>query len=144
MKKLFLALGVIFATALLAQDLHVINDYKTAIEAARKSHKPVMLVMKKHGCKYCEKLAKETLSDKSVIEKLNKNFVTITIFADDPQQCMPYNIAVYTRGFPTIWFLDEKGTPLFQPIGGYIDAKSMNDALDTVKKAYKEYKKGQK
>ncbi len=143
MKRILLTL-LVLATALAAQSIEWHQNYKKALEDAQKTHRPIMFIASKSDCKYCKKLKSETLKDPKVVAKLNKEFVSMLVVTDEEGSCMPYMLAVYTKGFPTIWFLDEHGQVLFQPIGGYIDSKTMLEALDTVTKAYKELRSSKK
>ncbi len=146
MKKTFLTIMMLSVT-LFAEQIHWIKSYAEAVAKAQKEHKPILFIVSKHDCKYCIKLKKETLSDPKIIQTINKNFVASIQYVDEAN-CMPYQIAWQSRGTPTIWFLYEKGDPLFQPIPGYLPPKDFAHALDVVSKAYsdaqKEIKKGQK
>jgi len=137
MRKVLVLAFMLIGGVLFAQNIHWSGNYKDALKKAQKEHKPIMFIASKSDCRYCKKLKNETLSDAKVIQELNKKFVVMNVVADQEGSCMPYMLAVYTKGFPTIWFLDEHGEVLFQPIGGYIDKKTMLEALGTVTKTYK-------
>lgn len=148
MKKLLVVLALVFGAQLFAGGIKWIDSYKEALKISAKEHKPIVFVMKKHGCKYCKKLESETLSDPKVIKKFNKSLVAIKVYADDPKACMPYQLAVYTNGFPSIWFLKSDGNILTGfdlktrqtyafKIPGYVDAKTMNEIVDDAVAAYK-------
>jgi thioredoxin-related protein len=144
MKKILLL--ALFAVTLFGSEIHWIKDFKTAVQIAKKEHKPIIFVATKDGCKYCKMLKTTTLKDKEVIKKINADYVPLQLNLYRNDALVPYMIAVYTRGFPTIWFLNEDGKALFEPIGGYIESKEMKNALKIVKEAYNKQKvqKGQK
>jgi len=145
MKKVFLTFLVLWSVSLFGAEIKWVENFSVAMQKAQKEHKPIIFIASKHGCKYCTMLKDTTLKDKSVIEKINKNFIALDLYLDESKNLVPYMVAVYTKGFPTIWFLDPNAKALFQPIGGYIDAKTMNQALDMVTQVYNDaQKKGKK
>ena len=148
MKKVLFLTLLLVGVELFASQIKWVESYSKALSIAQKENKPIMFVMKKHGCRYCKKLENETFTDKKVIDKLNKDFVAIKVYADEPSSCMPYNLAIYTNGFPTIWFLKKNGeilsgmnTKTMQPyafkIPGYVDAKMMSEILDDALSTFK-------
>lgn len=141
MKKLILTLTLLLTTQTFASGINWVDSYKKALAIATKEHKPILFVMKKHGCRYCKKLENETFSDQKVIKKINDKLVAIKIYADDPKSCMPYQLAVYTNGFPTLWFLKPNGNILMgfdqktmQPyafkIPGFVNAQMLGEIVD--------------
>ncbi len=145
MKKLFITLVLIFGVNLAAAtQIAWIKDFKTAMEKSKKEHKPIIFIATKDGCKYCKMLKKQTLKDPDVIKKINTKFISLQLNLYHNDALIPYMIAVYTKGFPTIWFLNEEGKALFEPIGGYIEAKDMKNALKIVDETYQAHKKGMK
>jgi len=59
------------------QDETPSSPYLEALKKARAEHKIVMIFIRATHCKYCDKMEKETLSDSSVKDELEKNFVTV-------------------------------------------------------------------
>jgi thioredoxin-related protein len=49
-----------------------VKDMPTAFELAKKEHKDVMIMVVSEGCRWCEKMKEETLSDERVLKKLEK------------------------------------------------------------------------
>lgn len=132
MRKIVL-MAVMFSSLLLASPIHWAKDYKSGIAEATAKTKPVLFISSRHTCKYCVILERTALSDPKIINELNRNFVTIISYSDEGDY-MPRNL--WRPGTPAIWFLDEKGEPLFQPIMGAIDADNFYKALMIVKKEY--------
>ena len=139
MKKILLTIALLMSVNVFAAEIHWAKSYKEALALSKKEKKPLMFIMTKSDCKYCKLLKSTTLKDKKVVAKLNKDFVNYMVVTDEEGVTVPYMLAVYTKGFPTIWFLDSHGQALFQPIGGYMQAKNFLEALDVVTKTYKEY-----
>lgn len=139
MKKILLVVALLLSVNVFAAQIHWASSYKEALALSKKEKKPLMFIMTKSDCKYCKLLKSTTLKNKEVVKKLNKDFINYLVVTDEEGATVPYMLAVYTKGFPTIWFLDEHGQALFQPIGGYMEAKNFLEALDVVTKTYKEY-----
>jgi len=132
MRKI-VVMAVMFSSLLLASPIHWAKDFKSGIAEATAKTKPVLFISSRHTCKYCVILERTALSDPKIINELNRNFVTIISYSDEGDY-MPK--ALWRPGTPAIWFLDEKGEPLFQPIMGAIDADNFYKALMIVKKEY--------
>ena len=132
MRKIVLMV-VMFSSLLLASPIHWAKDYKSGIAEATAKNKPVLFISSRHTCKYCVILERTALSDPKIINELNRNFVTIISYSDEGDY-MPKEL--WRPGTPAIWFLDEKGEPLFQPIMGALDADNFYKALMLVKKEY--------
>ena len=139
MKKILISCMLFVTTALFAGEIQWAHSYKEALTLSKKEKKPIMFIMTKSDCKYCKLLKSTTLKDPKVIARLNKNFINYMVMVDEEGATVPYMLAVYTKGFPTIWFLNEHGQALFQPIGGYMKTEPFLEALDVVGKSYKEY-----
>jgi len=135
MKKILL--GILLSVSFVfASEIHWIKDFKVATEMSKKEHKPIIFIATKDGCKYCTMLKTTTLKDKDVVKKINEDFIPLKMNLYHNDALVPYMIAVFTKGFPTIWFLNEEGKALFEPIGGFIEAKDMKNALKIVSEVY--------
>lgn len=132
MRKIVLMV-VMLSSILLAAPVNWAKDYKSGVAEATKLNKPVMFISSRHTCKYCVQLDRTTLIDPKVVHELNRNFVSIISYSDE-NDYMPKEL--WRPGTPAIWFLDETGEPLFQPIMGAVDAQNLLMAIDIVKKEY--------
>ncbi|MEE8588751.1 MAG: DUF255 domain-containing protein [Sulfurimonadaceae bacterium] len=132
MRKIVLMV-VMLSSMLFASPINWEKDYKTGVAKATKLNKPILFISSRHSCKYCVILDKTTLIDPKVVYELNRNFVSIISYSDEDDY-MPKEL--WRPGTPAIWFLDETGEPLFQPIMGAVDAKNFMMAVDIVKKEY--------
>jgi len=132
MKKIVL-LVVMFSSMLFASPIHWAKDYRSGMATAKAKTKPVLFILSRHTCKYCVILERTALSDPKIINELNRNFVPIISYSDEGDY-VPEEL--WRPGTPAIWFLDENGDPLFQPIMGAIDAENLYRALMLVKKEY--------
>ncbi len=126
-------LFLMVTSMLCASPINWTPDFKSGVAKATKENKPIMFISSRHTCKYCVILEKTALSDPKIINELNRNFVTVVSYSDEGDY-LPANL--WRPGTPAIWFLDEKGEPLFQPIMGAIDAENLYRALTIVKEEY--------
>lgn len=137
MKKILLSFLLLFST-LYAGELHHANSFKDAVATAENSEKPIMFIISRHTCKYCVILEKNTLSNAEVIKRLNNDFVTYIAYTDDGDT---FPDEYWRPGTPAIWFLDDSGRAISEPIMGAIDAANLLKALDIVDKRFKKQKK---
>ena len=139
MYKILLSLLLISSVSLFAQEIHWAKDFKSGIEQAKKENKPVLFIFSRHTCKYCVILEKTTLSNKKIIDILNRDYISIISYSDDndytPQE-------LWRPGTPSIWFLQSSGEPMFQPVMGALGENSFLQALGVVQKEFDDkYKK---
>ena len=73
------------------------------------------------------------LKDKRVIKALNRDFISVISYSDE-NDYMPKDL--WRPGTPSIWFLFPDGTPMYQPIPGYIPAADFLNALGIVKEEF--------
>ena len=131
-KALFLAL-VAGMLSLSAAQIHWEKDFPAAVAKAKKLHRPIFFVVSRHTCRWCVHLERTTFRDPKVIDTLNRDFVNVVAYTDE-RDFIPRDL--YTPGTPTLWFLDEGGDPLFQPIPGAIGAEDMVRAARIVEEEY--------
>jgi thioredoxin-related protein len=136
-------LGVLLSATLFGAQLHWAKDYKSGIAQAMKEDKPVLFIISRDTCKYCVLLDDTTLKDERVVKELNKNFVAIRSWTNEGDY-IPRDIAQSTPGLPGIWFLYSDGTPMYQPLLGYIKADAFMGALKIVEQEYAKSKKREK
>ncbi|MEO8713124.1 MAG: thioredoxin family protein [Parafilimonas sp.] len=59
-------------------------DLDEAIAAAKVLHKPVMLDFTGHSCANCRKMEAQVWSDPQVLQRINENFVLVSLYVDEP------------------------------------------------------------
>ena len=112
-----LVLLVNFSYGSILQDVEI---YNKALEIAKKQNKKVLMFMYSEYCPWCEKMKKTTLSDKKVIDYINKRYVFLkmdTEMGEYPQRLKP-------RFIPTTYVIDPKTKETIQEIYGYKSAKN--------------------
>lgn len=127
-----IAIGLLLSAAvLMGGDVKWEKDLSGAIERAAKEKKPLMVVVTKYGCKWCDVLKQQTLKNPKVSAVLNRDFVSYEAVVEEgtvPQSLM-------TPGTPATWFIKGK-TPMFEPVMGAVGVDDFLYALDEVKKEY--------
>ncbi len=132
MRKLILLL--LASCLLLAEGIHWEKDYGAAVAKASEQHKPLFFVFSRHACKWCRHLEKTTFEDPKVISELNSRFVNVIAY-EDGGDFVPR--ALWAPGTPALWFLDEQGEAMFQPIQGSVGAADFLQATGIVLDEYK-------
>ena len=133
MKKILFTFLMLASTLFAASSINWAKDYKTGVAEATKQNKPMLFISSRHSCKYCVILEKTTLRDATIVSEVNRNFIPVVSYSDDGDY-LPREL--WRPGTPAIWFLDEKGEPMFQPIMGAVDASNFLKAIDIVKQEF--------
>ncbi len=103
MKKFLLS--VLFISSLSASEINWINDYDDALEKAKQENKDIYVFIGADECRFCVLFKKKALSKKSVIERLNKEYIPVYLSRD--QHIIPSNFA--TQGVPRHYFVSSDG-----------------------------------
>ncbi len=133
MNKIVFTFLMLASTLFASSSINWAKDYKAGVAEATKQNKPMLFISSRHSCKYCVILEKTALSDSTIINELNRNFIPVIAYSDDGDY-LPREL--WRPGTPSIWFLDEKGEPMFQPIMGAVDAPNFLKAIDIVKQEF--------
>jgi thioredoxin-related protein len=134
MRILFLLLSATFLlwatdASEAARRLGVESDYAQAWQKAQQEKKILILVIVKQHCRWCHKLIDRTLSDPSVKEKLDSDFVTVIVDKDDT-----YPKVFRENFFPSTFFIDYTTQKSVYENVGYINAASFkNDLQEALK-----------
>jgi len=116
----------------LADKLHYLKSYDKALQVSQKEQKLLMLIIVENGCHWCKKLARTTLGDSAVQQKL-KAIVKVIIDKDD-QAGLKYE----PHFFPMIYFINPNTKQVVDIAYGY---QKTNGFLIHIQKANKQYKK---
>ena len=101
------------------------HTYDKGIALGKNEGKKVFLHFYANWCFFCQKMAKETLQDLSVIEYLNENYISIRVDSDkDKRTASMYGV----RALPSTWFLTEKGERIGN-VPGYVSSKQLLELL---------------
>lgn len=108
------------------------KDLSSAVQRADKEYKPLMVLVTKNGCRWCDIFKQKTLTNPKVVAILNRDFVVYEGVVDEGS--VPPSLM--TQGTPATWFIKGK-TPMFEPIMGAAESGDFLEALDIVKQEYK-------
>jgi thioredoxin-related protein len=101
-----LLLSTLFISVLFGAELNWINNYDKALEQAKKEHKDLYIFIGADECRFCTLFKKEALSKKSIIKRLNEEYIPVYLSRDQHQ--IPSKFAI--RGVPRHYFVDSNGT----------------------------------
>lgn len=93
------------------------TNFTSALEEAKAQNKPVFVYARSEYCHWCKKFEEESFTNKTIIERLNENFILVSIDVDK-QKYETRNFRVV--GTPTEIFLGPNGTEM-KRIRGYVD-----------------------
>jgi len=118
--------------SLFGADIKWEKDIASAVDRAAKEKKPLMVLVTKNGCRWCEVLKEKTLKTPKVVSIVNRDFVAYEGVVD--AGTVPPSLM--TQGTPATWFIKGK-SPMFEPIMGAVESEDFLKALDIVKQEYK-------
>ena len=131
-----LIIGVWLGLATLnAASLHYAKSYEAALAEANASNKMVMVLIVKTYCPWCHKMQEKTLTDESIVEKINAHFVPVILNKEEVS--LPDHL--FARFVPTTYFLTPGEEELNSAIG-YWGVSDFHDYLDDAIDAFKAYK----
>lgn len=131
MIKIFLIM-LFSAVTLSAADVKWEKDIASAVERGIKEQKPLMVLVTKNGCRWCDILKQNTLKNPKIVAIINRDFVAYEGVVDN--NTVPPSLM--TQGTPATWFIKGK-SPMFEPIMGAVESEDFLKALDVVKQEYK-------
>jgi len=124
--KIFI-LSIIFISSLYGIELNWLHDYNKALEIAKKEHKDVYLFVGADECRFCDRFKELTLSKKSVMNRLEKEYVPLYLSRD--RHFIPKRFAI--KGVPRHYFLTSNGKIIHDDRGSREPA-GFFDILDEV------------
>ena len=123
MKQIVLTL--LLALSAMATELHWYDDYKTALDMAKKEHKLLYVFISSADCGWCHKFEKTTLQDEAIKKRLAKEFIVVHLvrdFDDIPKQ-------FETSPVPRHYFVDANGNTIYHALG-YRKVECFNSFMD--------------
>ena len=129
MHKIILGILLISSTVF---SLEWVKDLDTAFALAKKEQKTVMVFVEGKNCSWCRKMKGRTLTEDSVVKRLEK-FVVVKVMREDPT---PMATLPQIKGVPTIFFMNSNKKVL-ESVVGYLRVRDFIAVLDTVEKMAK-------
>ncbi len=134
MRKIFISLCLSFFS-LYGAELNWAKSYEEAMQKAFQQNKNVMLLVTTKRCRWCRKLESTTLQDEGVINRLEKDYISVHVTRGKDD----YPSHLKASGVPTTFFLDVNGQPIIKKVVGYWNVEDYLSFLDDV-----DYKLGRK
>ncbi|WP_457748445.1 thioredoxin family protein [Sulfurimonas sp.] len=130
---LFLSLSL-FGRADLDEYAHKMGferNYHTALAKAKKEHRPLMLVVTKAECPWCDRLEDRTLTNAQVYKRLQKEVIVVLVYKNFDEG--EYPAEKFPAPFsPRTFFIDPSTQKTLLIINGYVKADSFLQELDTL------------
>lgn len=121
-------LSVVAAKSLADVSLPFLENYDEALAKAAEVHKPVILVLHRDGCAWCERLLNETLEDPRV-KRFHDDFIWLRINSGHETQ---FQERFGQKGFPMIVYLGSDGTVIGKE-EGFQDGRNFSLNLKRLK-----------
>lgn len=121
--------------SLYASGINWESSFKAALAKAQMENKSMMVLITSTTCRWCRKLESETLTDESVIFRVNRDYVSVHLTRDVDD----YPRYLSAPGVPSTYFLDSNGKPIIKRVMGYWNVEDYHSYLDDV-----DYKLGKK
>jgi len=122
--KIFL-LSTLFISVLFGTELNWIHNYNEALAKAKQENKDLYIFIGADKCRFCDLFKDKALSKKSVIKRLNKEYIPVYLSRD--QHKIPSNFA--THGVPRHYFVDSDGK-VFHEDRGSREESGFHSILD--------------
>ncbi len=115
-KHFVMLVSLLLSSAAFAQVNFISNDWEKTKAEAKQQHKDIYMDCYTDWCIWCKTMDKETFTDKSVAEMMNKNFVCAKIDMEKGTGmtlAMKYGVS----GFPTFLVFNPDGVFLYRSVG---------------------------
>lgn len=112
MKKFILITLLTLSTY--ASEVSWFNSYNKGAEAAKSENKPMLVFMNKPGCGSCAYMKENVFTDKTVIDYLNENYISVSldIHTNDAPKALQVNVT------PVFHFLKSDGSEAAETLVG--------------------------
>ncbi len=127
MRKILILLSLV-SLSLSALELQWVHSYKEALFKAKQEKKNVMLLVTSETCRWCRKLEEITLTNKDVVQRLQKDYVLVQATRDEDDYPKVLNVGPV----PATFFLDANGKLIIKQVVGYWPAEDYLSYMDDV------------
>ena len=110
------------------KEMNYEDNYKVALEKAKKLNKPIMMVASEVSCPWCRKLERQTLKKKKIDTLIKENFIPLSVDKDLLNYPSKFNVKVV----PTIFFINPKDETVILKVLGYKNKKDFKEILEKV------------
>ena len=124
---ILLLAGVLFSTTIFANELVWQKDIATAFEKAKKENKVVMVMVEGKHCRWCKKMKHRTLSDDSVVKRL-ESYIIVKVMREDADSVKDLP---QINGVPTIFFI-KANKKVLKNVVGYYDVYDFTSYINDI------------
>ncbi|WP_193150898.1 thioredoxin fold domain-containing protein [Sulfurimonas sediminis] len=112
-----------------AQKMGFERDYYTALAKAKKAHRPLMLVVTKAECPWCDRLEDRTFTEHTVHTRLKKEVIVVLVYKNFDEG--EYPAEKFPAPFsPRTFFIDPDTQKNLLIINGYVKPDNFLENLD--------------
>lgn len=131
MKKI--GLLVVMALALFGAEVQWSGTYEQGLAKAKKTNKPLLVLITSEQCNWCRKLESITLRDEKIAGRINNKFVAVNVIKGKSE----YPVALVAKIVPMSYFVDPKTEKHFFSFPGYWSVEDYDSVLDDAEQKYK-------
>lgn len=131
MKKIGLLLLLVLN--IFGADVEWNGTYDEALAKAKKSNKPLLVLITSETCGYCRKLESTTLKDEKIAGRINSKFEAVNVTRDKSI----YPKTLVAKMVPMSYFIDPKTGKHFFSFPGYWNVEDYDSVLDDALEKYK-------
>lgn len=110
------------------KEMNYEDDYKIALEKAKKENKLIMMIVSQVTCPWCRKLERQTLKKKKIDILVKENFIALSVDKDKLNYPKKFEVKVV----PTIFFINSKDETVIKKVLGYKNKKDFKEILEKV------------
>ena len=133
MKKVILTFFTL--ASILMAEVNWQPNYNTAKEEAKKSGKPMLVILVSHTCRWCRKLENRTLQNPKIVNYVNNFFVPVIVYRGEGD----YPEFIRSSMIPTTFFLTPNEKMIMKPSVGYWEPIDYMSDLTLAIKKYKQF-----
>ena len=126
---ILLLAATLFSTTIFADNIVWQKDIATAFEKAEKENKVVMVMVEGKHCRWCKKMKHRTLSDDSVLKRL-ESYIAVKVMREDADAVKDLP---QINGVPTIFFI-EANKKVLKSVVGYYDVYDFTSYINDIEK----------
>jgi len=117
-----------------AKEMNFFRDYDLALVEAKKTDKPLMLVIVADYCPWCRKLERRTLASDEIKARLNE---VVSVIMDQKYYSDKFPKMFLTPRKPSVFFINPITCVRFYESIGFVKKDEFSDSLHEVQNALK-------
>jgi len=90
-------------------------NYNAARAEAKRTGRPMLVLLVSHTCRWCRKLKNRTLQNPEIVTYINNHFVPLIVYREN----LDFPDFIKSPMVPTTFFLTSNEKMLMKPVAGY-------------------------